>query len=209
MKKIGLYFGSFNPIHNTHTYIVEYLLEKKIVDEIQLIVSPQNPLKSDLCNFEERCKMCDIVFNGNQKVYVNKIENGLPKPSYTINTLDLLESNNIYNYEYYIIMGMDNWENIFKWKEYKTIVNLFPILVLPRYYNDVQLKNMNYDIFYYTKSKLENDGIIVNNKTELVYLPTSELSSTFIRNTIKNNVDISTFIHKDVYKYIKDNKLYK
>ena len=68
---------------------------------------------------------------------------------------------------------------------------------------------MNYDIFYYTKSKLENDGIIVNNETELVYLPTSELSSTFIRNTIEKNVDISTFIHKDVYKYIKDNKLYK
>lgn len=208
MKRIGLYFGSFNPIHNTHKFVVDYLLEKYFVDEIELVVSPQNPFKTDLCDFDKRCEMCEIVFNGNDKVHVNRIESTLPTPSYTINTLEMLEKDNTDNV-YYIIMGMDNWENIMKWKRYGEIVRKYPILVLPRFYDEKQLPNQNYDMFYYMFSKMQFDLIIPNSKTKLVDNPISDLSASFIRNSIKNDEDISTFIDKRVYNYIKTNKLYK
>ena len=127
MKKVGLYFGSFNPVHNTHKFVANFLLDKNYVDEIQIVVSPQNPFKTELCDFEKRCDMCDIAFSDNDKISVNRIEETLPKPSYTIDTLQLLETSKSEDEEFYLIMGLDNLDNISKWKNYKEILLKYPI----------------------------------------------------------------------------------
>lgn len=205
MKKIGLYFGSFNPIHITHLTIANYIVEHSGLDSVELVISPQSPFKTDLCDFSDRCNMVNIATRDYEKIQLNTIEWDLPVPSYTIDTLNLLESVNNTEIQYYIIMGMDNWKNINKWKSYETILEKYPILVVPRD-SDKERNEQNFDNVLET---LYNDDLIINKETDIISeIPISSLSASFIRKEVKNGKNIIPYVGKGVSDYIKNNKLY-
>lgn len=193
MKSIGLFFGSFNPIHLGHTQLAEYIFEYSGVDEIWYIVSPRNPLKeqSELIDEHLRLRMIEIATEDKDYLKVSDIEFDMPKPSYTINTLHAL-SEKYPEDNFILLIGSDNMQIFDKWKDYQTILEEYSILVYPR-------KVFDYEPF----EEIYSDMQILEEA------PFFEISSTEIRELIKNNQDASQWLHPDVYQFIKENNLYK
>ncbi len=193
MKSIGLFFGSFNPIHLGHTQLAEYIFEYSGVDEIWYIVSPRNPLKeqSELIDEHLRLRMIEMATEDKDYLKVSDIEFDMPKPSYTINTLQALTEK--YPEDNFILLiGSDNMQIFDQWKDYQTILDEYSILVYPR-------KVFDYEPF----EEIYSDMQILEEA------PFFEISSTEIRELIKNNQDASQWLHPDVYQFIKENNLYK
>lgn len=168
MKRVALFFGSFNPLHNGHLAISNYILEKDITDEVWFIVSPKNPLKSSSVLLDEssRLLMAKKVINNVKKMKVSDVEFFLDKPSYTYKTLDYL-SENFKEIEFYLIMGEDNLEILPKWKSYDSIIRNYKIIVYPRpdcstdyckYKNIIKLNAELNDISSTQIRKLAKDG---------------------------------------------------
>ena len=132
-KKVALYFGSFNPIHNGHIGLGEYLLEHADVDELWYVVSPQNPLKkrADLWDDELRYRLACEATKGNERMGVCDVEFDLPKPSYTVNTLRIL-SEKYPDYQFSLLIGADNYQIFDKWYCYEEILRDYTIYVYPR-----------------------------------------------------------------------------
>ena len=147
--KIGLYFGSFNPVHNGHLAIAEFLKQKKLFDQIWLVVSPNNPLKdkNELLPENARLDMVKLAIQDFPYLHVCNVEFLLPKPSYTINTLHYLE-NQYPNYEFALILGADNMENFHKWKNYEEILNCYMIYVYPRDNETFKRKSKHPHVIY-------------------------------------------------------------
>jgi len=188
--KIGLFFGSFNPIHIGHTAIANYLAEYSDLDEVWFVVTPQNPLKRnmELADDKQRLKIVELVISEYKKFKVSDIEFSLSKPSYTINTLNQLKR--LYpDNNFVLIMGSDNLLIIEKWKDYKKILSEFEVYVYPR--KDFDSKN-------YSLSK----------NIKLIDAPIIEVSSTFIRAGIKNGRDVRFFLSEKANQYIKVKKLF-
>ena len=131
--KVGLFFGSFNPIHVGHLIIANHFLEFTEIEKVWFIVSPQNPLKKEksLLNQDLRLKMVKACLVANKKLSACDVEYHLPKPSYTINTLKHLKSKYPW-YSFIIIMGADSFDNIRKWKDYKSILSMCPVYIYNR-----------------------------------------------------------------------------
>ena len=193
MKSIGLFFGSFNPIHLGHTQLAEYIFEYSGVDEIWYIVSPRNPLKeqSELIDEHLRFRLIEMATESKDYLKVSDIEFDMPKPSYTINTLQAL-SEKYPEDNFILLIGSDNMQIFDQWKDYQTILNEYSILVYPR-------KDFDYEPF----EEIYPDMQILEEA------PFFEISSTDIRELIKNNQDASQWLHPDVYQFIKENSLYK
>ena len=189
--KIGLFFGSFNPIHIGHLAIANYMIEYSEMDEIWMIISPQNPLKNkkSLLNEYERLKMVELALDDHPKIKANNIEFKLPKPSYTIDTLTYLNEK-YSNKEFGIIMGTDNISSFKKWKNYEEILNNYKLYVYPRQ--------------GYSLGEFENHKKIIQ-----VSAPQMEISSSFIRQAIKDKKDIRYFLPMYVFNYILDMHLYE
>ena len=132
-KKVALYFGSFNPIHNGHIGLGEYLLEHADVDELWFVVSPQNPLKkrADLWDDELRFRLACEATKGNERMAVCDVEFDLPKPSYTVNTLRIL-SKKYPDCKFSLLIGADNYQIFDKWYCYDEILRDYTIYVYPR-----------------------------------------------------------------------------
>jgi len=190
-RKIGLFMGSFNPVHIGHMIIANYMLEFTDLDEILFIVSPQNPFKIniDLLSDKRRLHMVELAISNSKNMSVSDIEFSMKKPSYTIDTLKKITKNN--NNEYHLIIGSDNLESFTKWYKYDEILNLVKLYVYKRKGYD------KYDINFVK----END---IKLFTEC---PEVEMSSTFIRKNIDKN--LKYFLPGDVSNYIKTEKLYK
>ena len=188
---IGLFFGSFNPIHIGHLAIANYMLEFSDLDEIWLIISPQNPLKNKktLLNEYERFKMVELALANNLKIKPNDIEFRLPKPSYTIDTLTYLSERNP-KHNFVLIAGTDNFHSFHKWKNYEEILNQYNLYIYPR---------PGYDLGKYQNHK----------SLKLINAPIMEISSSFIRKAIKEGKDIRYFLPREVYNYIEKMNLYK
>jgi nicotinate-nucleotide adenylyltransferase len=205
MKNVALFFGSYNPCHNTHIKIADSISKLDYIDEVQLVVSPQNPFKHDLANYVDRFNICKISVESYDNITVNNIESHLTLPSYTINALNVLSNSNI-DIKYYMIMGLDIFLEINKWKSYEIICEKYPFLVLPRDF-DIEI---NKKCFEYKKNELLNNNVIINKDTVfLENFKISSLSSTKIRNCIANSENISIFVPENVEKYIQQNNLYK
>ena len=131
--KIGLYFGSFNPIHNGHLIIAQHFLAETDLDRIWFVVSPQNPFKQNhsLLNEYHRLFLVQKAIEGEQKMKAVDIEFGLPKPSYTIDTMTYLEEK-YPEHEFCIIMGSDSFQNLEKWKSGSVIMSRYPIYIYVR-----------------------------------------------------------------------------
>jgi len=189
--KAGLFFGSYNPIHIGHLAIANYMLEYSDLDELWLVISPQNPLKKKktLLNEYDRFHMAELALEGNDKIKPSDIEFRLPKPSYTIDTLSYLKEKNPAT-DFVLIMGADNIESFEKWKNYETILKYYQLYVYPR---------PGYDLGKY----YEHPGV------KLINAPLMEISSSFIRDAIKQGKDVRYFLPEKVYDYICKMNLYK
>jgi len=189
--KIGLFFGSFNPIHVGHMVLANYMLEYTDLDRIWFVVSPHNPLKmkSTLLDEKQRFHLVNLAIGDNIKFKANNIEFKLPQPSYTINTLTYLKEKYPQN-EFVLIMGADNLESFHKWKNYEEILKYYQLYVYPRpAYDGGKLKN--------------------HPQVKLVNAPLMELSSTAIRQAIKEKKDIRYFVPEAAWQYIKEMHFYE
>ncbi|MDR1347857.1 MAG: nicotinate-nucleotide adenylyltransferase [Prevotellaceae bacterium] len=191
-KRIGLFFGSFNPIHIGHLAIANYAVAFGDFAEVWFVVSPQNPLKckSSLAGEEHRIAMAQIaVRNLDLPISVCDIEMRLPRPSYTVNTLDALVGGNS-DCEFCVIMGADSLHGIEQWREYQKIMSDYTVYVYPRLGYDTKTLCNKYE-------------------AELCDAPIIEISSTFIRKSISKGKNMNAFISPALGKYITENGLYK
>lgn len=189
--KTALFFGSFNPIHIGHLAIAGYVLEFTDIEELWFVVSPQNPLKSssDLAPDKQRLEMVKLAIDEFSPIFqVCDIEMSMPRPSYTIDTMALLKEKYPYR-EFAIVMGTDSMDSITQWKDYKNLLAENRIIVYPRLGSNINEITSKYDV-------------------ESISAPIMEISSTFIRNSIKQNKNMSYFIPLKTHSYITQNKLY-
>lgn len=189
--KIGLFFGSFNPIHIGHQVIAQYLLSFTELEQIWIIVSPHNPLKDaqSLIHAYDRLEMCKLAFEDEVNIQVKDIELHLPQPSYTIDTLTYL-GEKYPQHQFSLIMGEDNLLNLPKWKNYELILR-------------------DYQIYVYPRINSSGSPFLSHPNVKLTQTPIMELSASFIRNAIRENKAINYFVDKKVLAFIASKNLYK
>lgn len=197
MPKVGLYFGSFNPVHIGHMAIAGYMTEFAGLDQVWFVVSPHNPLKKKetLLADHHRLYMSQLAIGDNDKLKASDIEFKMPVPSYTIDTLTYLKEKYQKN-EFCLVMGEDNLFTLHKWKNAADLVSKYPIYVYPR----ADSKK---------PASLLFDRILSAADIHRVNAPLMEISGTFIRNGIKNGKDMSYFLPEPVWKYIKEMHFYE
>ena len=189
MRRIGLYSGSFNPIHHGHVMLSNYLVEFSDLDELWFVVSPQNPLKkkADLMDDNDRLEMVKLAIGDDPRMKASDIEFSMPQPSYTIYTLRALSAQ-FPEDQFVFICGMDSLEGFPRWKEYQAILDDYELLVFPR---------KGYD-----------GGELLNHPhVKVLETPIIEVSSTFIRNSMKEGKDVRHFMPEKAYRYLVENDL--
>ena len=174
--KIGLLFGSFNPIHIGHVAIAKYMADKTDLEQVWMIVSPQNPLKEkkSLANGKKRLAQAKKAIGRNPKIKVSDVELKLPQPSYTINTLEVLKKQ-YPEHKFVLIIGSDNLNLFLKWKDYKKILS-------------------GYKIYVYPRSASDGGKLKSHKNVKFFDAPQLDVSSTFIREAIKKGKDISHLV---------------
>lgn len=201
MKKIGLFFGTFNPIHNGHLMMANYIINNTDIDKVSLVINPTAPFKKNdnLLSFDERLKLVKLaVQNNGFYIRPSTIENRLPKPCYTYNTLRELKNELGDINEYCIIIGSDNLSKLPKWKNAKEIIENYDVYVCPR--NGLGCD----EEIDYINSHFKVKGLHI-----VSGVPECDLSSTFIRNQIKEDKSINYYVPDNVAEYIEKNKFYK
>jgi nicotinate-nucleotide adenylyltransferase len=203
-KHIGLYFGTFNPIHVGHLVIANHMAEYTDLDEVWLVVTPQNPLKKKTSLLEDyhRLAMVKIAIDDNTKLRASDIEFTLPKPSYTVNTLVYLREK-YPEKKFALIMGEDNLRTLHKWKNYEEILAQHAIYVYPRTLTESELEEMN-QIDSNSKPEVYNHANII-----LVDAPVMKVSASFIRKSIQDKKDVRYLLTEPVFKYVEEMNFYK
>lgn len=188
---IGLFFGSFNPIHIGHLFIANHMAHYTDLDEVWFVVSPQNPFKEtkSLLPEYDRLHLVNIAIEDNPKLRVKDIEFYLPKPSYTIDTLTYLEEK-YPEYKFSLIMGADNLPTVPKWKN-----------------GNLLLKN--YDIYVYQRPGIPIDKEAYPKNVKIQETPQIYLSASYIRKQIKHGGSIKYLVPEVVEQYIFDSGWYK
>lgn len=191
--KIGLYFGSFNPIHVGHLIIANHLVEHSDLDQIWFVVTPHNPhkKKSSLLNNYDRLEMVYRATKDYIKLQPSDIEFSLPQPNYTINTLVYLQEKHP-NKNFALIMGEDNLKSFHKWKNYELILENHHIYVYPRLSKGT------------IETQFDN-----HKKIHHIDAPIMELSSTFIRKAIKAGKNVQPMLPQHVWEYLDEMSFYK
>jgi len=188
--KVGLYFGSFNPIHNGHLIIANHVLNEADLQRIWFVVSPQNPFKHSgtLLNEYERLHLVRSAIEGDDRIKGSDIEFTLPRPSFTASTLAYLKEKHP-DHEFVIIMGSDSFQNLVKWKNYETIIS-------------------NYAILIYTRPGFEVKNSL-NAKITIMKAPLLEISSTYIRELVRQNKSIKYLVPEKIEEEIQNNRFFK
>lgn len=188
--KIGLFFGSFNPVHIGHKVIASYLVDFTDLDKVMFVVSPQNPLKQKISLLDQyhRLQIIRAEIEDNSKLEVSDIEFDMPKPSYTIDTLVRLKEKYPEN-DYSIIMGSDNLQNFHKWKNYEQILEDYSVYVYPRPGYEISGSHKNIHVI---------EGV-----------PQMEISSSFIRKSIKEGKNISYLMPEKAWIYTDEMNFYR
>lgn len=189
--KIGLFFGSFNPIHTGHLIIASYMSNHTDLDKVWLIVSPHNPLKkaSDLINTYDRLEMAKLATETSDCIEVSDIELKLPRPSYTIDTLTHLKEK-FPNHQFALIMGSDNLNSLQKWKNYEILLR-------------------DYQIYVYPRPGFESSEMSTHPSVTITDTPLIEISSTFIRKSIIQKKSVQYFLPDAVLEFIESKNLYR
>ncbi|WP_442589521.1 nicotinate (nicotinamide) nucleotide adenylyltransferase [Pedobacter sp. AW31-3R] len=191
MKKTGLFFGSFNPIHIGHLIIAGYMAGFTDLDEVWLVVSPHNPLKNrkGLANMYDRLEMARLATASADHIKVSDIEFNLPQPSYTVDTLAYLHEK-YPDREFSLIMGADNLSSFKKWKNYEVLLKNYAIFVYPRPGVDL--------------SEWEGHPSVTLTET-----PQMELSSTFVRKALLNKKSIQFLVPDNVIAFMDSKNMYR
>lgn len=191
-RKVGLYFGSYNPIHIGHLAIANYMVEYTDIDQLWFVVTPQNPFKkkNNLLDDYQRLEMVHRAIEGDDRLRASDIEFRLPKPSYTVDTLAYLKDRHP-NHHFVIMMGSDNLENFHKWKNYASIVENFGVIVYPR---------PGFD-----RAKVQTH----KNIKVAEGAPLMEVSSSFVRKAIHEGKDIRYFLPQKTGEYLDEMNFYK
>lgn len=191
--KVGLYFGTFNPIHIGHLIIANHVAEYSGLDQIWMVVTPHNPLKKKdtLLDDYQRLQLVFLATEDYPKIKPSDIEFKLPQPNYTMNTLAHLEEK-YPQHNFSLIMGEDNLKSLHKWKNYDIILQ-------------------NYEVYVYPRISSGEDNLTFKNNPKIHFIdaPIVEISSTFIRQNIKNKKNVRPLLPEKVWEYIDHNNLYK
>ena len=191
--KIGLFFGTYNPIHVGHLIIANHLAEHSDLDQIWLVVTPQSPHKTKQSLLDDHQRL-ELVFRATKdfpKLAPSAIEFNLPQPNYTVHTLAYLEEKHP-EHQFALIMGEDNLRSLPKWKNADVVMGNYPIYVYPR------------------KLKTASDSVSYSSETVThIHAPIMEISSTFIRQQIKDGKNIKPLLPLAVWDYIDEMNFYK
>lgn len=192
--KIGLYFGTFNPIHVGHLIIANHMAEYTDLDQIWMVVTPHNPLKKKetLLDDYHRLHMVHLATETYDKIKPSDIEFKLQQPNYTVNTLAHLKEK-YPKYEFALIIGEDNLKSLHKWRNYEHIIE-------------------NHDIYVYPRvgcEQSEDNSLMNHPRVHFTRGPIVEISSTFIRQSIKDKKNIRPLLPAKVWEYIDHNNFYK
>jgi nicotinate-nucleotide adenylyltransferase len=188
--KIGLFFGSFNPIHVGHLIIGNYMATQTDLEQVWLVVSPQNPLKlkSTLARDRDRLNMVQLAIGDNPLLRASDIEFKLPKPSYTVDTLAHL-TEKYPQHTFVLIMGGDNLATLNKWKNYEILLR-------------------DYDIFVYKRPSYELGELATHPRIRLFDAPLMEISATYIRSCLSSGKSIQYLVPDAVEQYLSEAKIY-
>ena len=188
--KIGLYFGSFNPVHAGHLIIANHILNTEKIDKLWFVISPQNPLKQtySLLNEYLRMHLLNLAIGVDNRLKASDIEFKLPKPSYTVDTLTYLEEK-YPQHQFVLLMGGDNLQSLDKWKNHEKIVE--------------------HNIYVYKRPG--SNGGCYDNHPNIQYMdaPMLDISATYIRECIKQGLSIEYLVPDRVYAYLLNSRLYK
>ena len=188
---VGLFFGSFNPIHTGHLAIANYFVEFTQLDQLWFVVSPQNPFKEkkSLLADYHRYELVVKAIDDDDRLRASNIEFNMPKPSYTIDTLTWLQEKHPSD-RFCLIMGSDQLSAFHKWKNPKQIIS-------------------NYHRYIYPRPGVDHTALPMMENATLVDAPMIEISSSFIRQAIKDGKDIRHFLPKETCKYIQEMNFYR
>ncbi|MBC8046342.1 MAG: nicotinate-nucleotide adenylyltransferase [Fimbriimonadaceae bacterium] len=189
--RVGLFFGSFNPLHIGHLIIANYFAENTNVQQVWFIISPQNPFKekNSLLDEKHRFYMVNLAIEDNSKLKASNIEFHLPKPSYTIDTLTYLKEK-YPDHDFVLLMGADNLSNFHKWKNYGQIL-------------------LEHVIYVYKRKGIEAIPENLKGNIQLFDVPMLDISSTYIRNTIKEKRSVRYLIPDKVWNYLTEMHFYE
>ncbi|HNW00161.1 MAG TPA: nicotinate (nicotinamide) nucleotide adenylyltransferase [Chitinophagales bacterium] len=189
--RIGLFFGSFNPVHTGHLIIASYFAENTDLQQVWFIVSPQNPFKdkSSLLDEKHRLYMVNLAVENNYKLQASNIEFHLPQPSYTIHTLTYL-GEKYPEHTFVLLMGSDNLPSLHKWKQAEVIMERYPIYV-------------------YMRRGIEQLPAEVKGDVRLFELPLLDISSTLIRQYIREGKSIRYLVPENVFDYLQEMRFYR
>ncbi len=186
--KIGLYFGSFNPVHLGHLIIANTIFHRSDLDEVWFVVSPQNPLKKrkSLIHEHDRLRMVELAIEDNYNFRASDVEFKMPRPSYTIDTLAYL-SDRYPQHSFCLFLGSDSLKQLKRWKNYEQILEHYEIFVYPRPGETVPFDHPS---------------------IKHIEAPMLDISATFIRDAIRNDLPVKYLLPEKVEEYIRDKKLY-
>ncbi|MFC2109078.1 nicotinate (nicotinamide) nucleotide adenylyltransferase [Bacteroidota bacterium] len=189
---VGLYFGTFNPIHVGHLIIANHMVEYSDLDEVWMVVTPHNPFKkkATLLDNYQRYEMVFQATENYPNIKPSDIEFGLPQPSYTVNTLAHIQEK-YPNHKYSLIMGEDNLQGLHKWKNHELLIDNHDIYVYPRVYDN------------------KKEVKVSMNRVHFIEAPIVEISSTHIRKAIKAQKNVQPLLPKSVWEYVDKMNLYK
>lgn len=191
MRRIGIFGGSFNPIHNGHAIIASYIMQHGGLDQLWLMVSPQNPLKQphEMAGELHRLRMTEMVSHRIDGVETSAFEFTMPRPSYTIDTLHALQDK-FPDDEFWLVIGADNWAVWDRWRSHDEIIQQFHVLIYPRLGYEVSIPDT------------------LTDRVRVVNAPIIELSSTTVRELLSNGQSIAFYVPADVEQYIVKHQLY-
>jgi len=188
--KVGLFFGSFNPIHCGHLIIANFMATQTDLQQVWLVVSPQNPFKpkKTLARDYDRLNLVHLAVEDNNLLRASDIEFSLPKPSYTIDTLTHLREK-YPQHNFALIMGGDNLATLHKWKNYEMIL-------------------AHYEIYVYNRPNYEAGNLANHPKVQYFEAPLMSISASYIRKCIQAGHSIRYLVSEPVFKYLSESRLY-
>ena len=191
MKKVGLFFGSFNPVHIGHMIIANYMATQTDLNEVWMVVSPHNPLKpkKSLARDYDRLRLVELAIGNNTKLKPSNIEFKLPQPSYTIDTLTFLKEKHP-NHDFVLIMGGDNLGSLHKWKNYDLILR-------------------DHQIYVYQRPQYDLGELKDHAHVHLFEAPLMQISASYIRKCVKENSSIQYLVPEAVFEEIAVSRMYK